>query len=96
VSPPPGVASPVVSAADLARELTESPAPVVLDVRWRLAGPPGRDSYLAGHLPGAVFIDLDHDLSGPPGPDGRHPLPAVGKGGGKVCDYKRAGRFGAR
>jgi thiosulfate/3-mercaptopyruvate sulfurtransferase len=75
VSPPPEAASPVVGAADLARELAGNPAPVVLDVRWRLAGPPGRDSYLAGHLPGAVFIDLDRDLSGQPGPEGRHPLP---------------------
>jgi thiosulfate/3-mercaptopyruvate sulfurtransferase len=50
-------------------------APVVLDVRWRLAGPPGRDDYLAGHIPGAVFIDLDTELCGAPGPAGRHPLP---------------------
>ena len=50
--------------------------PVVLDVRWRLAGPPGIDSYRAGHIPGAVFADLDTDLAGPPGgPGGRHPLP---------------------
>ena len=77
MSPAPAAASPTVGAAELARELAEGPAPVLLDVRWRLAGPPGRDSYLAGHLPGAVFADLDRDLSGPPGPDGRHPLPAV-------------------
>jgi thiosulfate/3-mercaptopyruvate sulfurtransferase len=77
VSPPPGAAAPVVGAADLARELAADPAPVLLDVRWRLAGPPGLDSYLAGHLPGAVFVDLDRDLSGAPGPDGRHPLPAA-------------------
>jgi thiosulfate/3-mercaptopyruvate sulfurtransferase len=49
--------------------------PVVLDVRWRLGGPPGIGSYREGHLPGAVFIDLDRDLSGPAGPGGRHPLP---------------------
>lgn len=49
--------------------------PVVLDVRWRLAGPPGIDSYRAGHLPGAAFLDLDSQLSGPPGTGGRHPLP---------------------
>jgi thiosulfate/3-mercaptopyruvate sulfurtransferase len=47
----------------------------VLDVRWRLAGPPGRDDYLAGHMPGAAFVDLDADLSAPPGPGGRHPMP---------------------
>ena len=48
---------------------------MLLDVRWRLGGPPGIDSYRRGHLPGAVFADLDRDLAGPPGPAGRHPLP---------------------
>jgi thiosulfate/3-mercaptopyruvate sulfurtransferase len=51
-----------------------SPAPVVIDVTWNLAGPPGREAYDAGHLPGAHFVDLDTELAGPPGP-GRHPLP---------------------
>jgi len=51
--------------------------PVVLDVRWRLGGPPGIDSYRSGHLPGAVFVDLDRDLSGPAGPGGRHPMPSA-------------------
>jgi thiosulfate/3-mercaptopyruvate sulfurtransferase len=51
--------------------------PVLLDVRWRLGGPPGIDSYRAGHLPGAVFVDLDRDLAGSPGPGGRHPLPSA-------------------
>jgi len=73
-----GSADPVVDAASLARELSGDRPPVVLDVRWRLGGPPGLGSYRAGHLPGAVFVDLDLDLSGPPGPDGRHPLPAPG------------------
>jgi thiosulfate/3-mercaptopyruvate sulfurtransferase len=48
---------------------------VVLDVRWRLGGPPGRTDHEAGHLPGAVFVDLDTELARPPGPNGRHPLP---------------------
>ena len=65
----------LVAAAALAAELARDPAPVLLDVRWRLGGPPGIDSYRQGHLPGAVFTDLDRDLSGPPGPAGRHPLP---------------------
>ncbi|HZD97346.1 MAG TPA: sulfurtransferase [Micromonosporaceae bacterium] len=51
--------------------------PTVLDVRWRLGGPPGRNEYRAGHIPRAAFIDLDAELSGPPGAGGRHPLPDV-------------------
>ena len=35
----------------------------VLDVRWRLQGPPARADYDAGHIPGAVFVDLDRDLA---------------------------------
>jgi thiosulfate/3-mercaptopyruvate sulfurtransferase len=65
----------LVSAGALAAELAKGSAPVLLDVRWRLGGPPGIDSYRRGHLPGAVFADLDRDLAGPPGPAGRHPLP---------------------
>lgn len=49
---------------------------MVLDTRWRLAGPPAADDYRAGHVPGAVFVDLDRDLAAPPGAGGRHPLPA--------------------
>ena len=48
---------------------------VILDVRWRLGGPPGRADYDAAHVPGAVFVDLDTELADPPGPGGRHPLP---------------------
>ena len=59
----------------LARALAGPVPPVLLDVRWRLAGPPGLDAYRAGHLPGAVFLDLDTDLAAEPGPAGRHPLP---------------------
>jgi thiosulfate/3-mercaptopyruvate sulfurtransferase len=65
----------LVSVESLAAELATGRGPVVLDVRWRLGGPPGIDSYREGHLPGAVFTDLDHVLAGPPGPAGRHPLP---------------------
>ncbi|SBT53568.1 sulfurtransferase [Micromonospora auratinigra] len=59
----------------LAAELDRADPPTLLDVRWRLTGPPGRDDYAAGHLPGAVFVDLDTELCGRPGPAGRHPLP---------------------
>jgi thiosulfate/3-mercaptopyruvate sulfurtransferase len=48
---------------------------LVLDVRWSLGGPPGREEYDRGHIPGAVFVDLDRELSAPPGRGGRHPLP---------------------
>jgi thiosulfate/3-mercaptopyruvate sulfurtransferase len=69
-------AGPLTDAANLARELAGDHPPVVLDARWRLAGPPGADSYRAGHIPGAVFTDLGQDLAGPPGgAGGRHPLP---------------------
>ena len=66
---------PLVDVTTLAGELGLERPPTLLDVRWRLGGPPGRDDYLAGHLPGAVFADLDRDLAGPPGSRGRHPLP---------------------
>ena len=51
---------------------------VLLDVRWKLGGPPGRESYLTGHLPGAVFVPLEPELAAHGDPrDGRHPLPSV-------------------
>ncbi|GAA1810434.1 sulfurtransferase [Luedemannella flava] len=65
----------LIDAATLAAQLAEPHPPTVLDVRWRLGGPPGRDAYRAGHVPGAVFVDLDAELCGPPGAGGRHPLP---------------------
>ena len=69
---------PLIDVTSLARNPATGPPPVLLDVRWRLAGspgPPGIVAYRAGHLPGAVFVDLDRDLSGASGPGGRHPLP---------------------
>jgi thiosulfate/3-mercaptopyruvate sulfurtransferase len=68
--------TPLVSTADLAGLLAEPEPPVLVDVRWRLGGPPGRQEYAAGHLPGAVYLDLDTDLAAEPGTAGRHPLPA--------------------
>jgi thiosulfate/3-mercaptopyruvate sulfurtransferase len=59
-------------------ERLENPSDLtLLDVRWRLGGPPGRELYDAGHIPGAAFVDLDRDLAAPPGTGGRHPLPAT-------------------
>ncbi|SCG52181.1 sulfurtransferase [Micromonospora halophytica] len=70
-----GTETPLIEVGQLAAELSRPEPPTLLDVRWRLAGPPGRDDYAAGHLPGAVFVDLDTALCGPPGAAGRHPLP---------------------
>src|SRR4051812_29391534 len=66
------VTGPLISTAALRDVLG---AVTVLDVRYRMGGPPGLDEYAAGHLPGAAYVDLDADLAAPPGPDGRHPLP---------------------
>jgi len=66
---------PLISVSQLAGALAGGPAPVLIDVRWRLGGPAGIDSYRAGHLPGAVYLDLDRQLAGAPGQGGRHPLP---------------------
>jgi len=66
----------LITITELAGALAGDAPPTLIDVRWRLGGPPGIDRYRAGHLPGAVFVDLDASLAGPPGPGGRHPLPA--------------------
>ena len=68
--------TPLVTPATLAGLLGAADAPVVLDVRWSLGGPPGIEEYRRGHIPGARFVDLDRDLAGPPG-RGRHPLPGA-------------------
>lgn len=69
----------LTSASELAELLGSGPRrPAVLDVRWTLGGPPGREDYERGHIPGAVFVDLDTELAAPPGPRGRHPLPDAG------------------
>ncbi len=65
--------SPLITAA----ELRAASDVVVLDATWNLMGPPGREAYDAGHVPGAYFVDLDSELAGPPGEGGRHPLPSA-------------------
>ncbi len=65
----------LISASQLAAEIEDV---VVIDVRWTLSvgtPSPGREDYLAGHVPGAFFVDLDTELAAPPGDGGRHPLP---------------------
>lgn len=79
IAPALGRAAVLISAPELATALAGPTPPVLLDVRWLLGGPPGRDAYLEGHIPGAVFVDLDTELALPPAArrpeDGRHPLP---------------------
>jgi thiosulfate/3-mercaptopyruvate sulfurtransferase len=65
----------LIDVPSLALLLADPQPPTVIDVRWRLGGPPGREDYAAGHIPGAVFLDLDAALCGRPGDGGRHPLP---------------------
>lgn len=66
---------PLVSVGRLAELLLSGEPVTLLDVRWSVSGASGRDSYAAGHLPGAVFVDLDKELAAPAGHGGRHPLP---------------------
>src|SRR5256886_12097903 len=69
------VTEPLISVPALAEALASAQPPTVLDVRFRLGGPPTRPDYEASHIPGAMFVDLDADLCRPPGAGGRHPLP---------------------
>lgn len=86
----------IITATELAADLTGERPPVLLDVRWQLtvakaAGAPafdGRAEYAAGHLPGAVFVDLDRELASAPGSHGRHPLPDLAEFGAAM---RRAG-----
>lgn len=69
----------LISAPELAERLAAD-RPALLDVRWKLGDPEGRQQYLDGHLPGAVYVDLETELAGPPSPhEGRHPLPEPAK-----------------
>ncbi|WP_322790231.1 sulfurtransferase, partial [Pseudokineococcus marinus] len=68
----------LVDAPALAEALASPSPPVVLDVRWALGRPDGRDAHRAERVPGSVYVDLETELAGRGEPaDGRHPLPAV-------------------
>lgn len=49
----------LISAGGLANLLEAGTTTRILDVRWRLGGPPGRQEFERGHLPGARFVDLE-------------------------------------
>ncbi|MCB5275093.1 putative thiosulfate sulfurtransferase SseB [Arthrobacter sp. SO5] len=66
----------LIAAAELKARLDSGARTVLLDVRWALGDPHGREHYLGAHLPGAVYVDLATELAGPADPSrGRHPLP---------------------
>src|SRR2546428_12581170 len=58
-----------------ARWVQVHPDARIVDLRWTAKGPPSRQGYEEGHIPGAAFVDLDRDLSRSGGP-GRHPFPS--------------------
>ncbi|BCI55454.1 sulfurtransferase [Mycolicibacterium litorale] len=67
----------LITAAQLAEHLAAGRPVTVLDVRWELARPDGREAHARGHVPGAVYVSLedeltDHTVTG----RGRHPLPS--------------------
>lgn len=63
---------PLISIDELATEIAKV---TILDVRYKLGGPPGAEEFAAGHIPGAAYVDLDAELAARPGEGGRHPLP---------------------
>jgi thiosulfate/3-mercaptopyruvate sulfurtransferase len=69
----------LVTPTELARYLGAGEPVSILDVRWQLTEPDGREAYRKGHIPGAVYVSLedeltDHTVTG----RGRHPLPSGG------------------
>jgi thiosulfate/3-mercaptopyruvate sulfurtransferase len=67
--------APIVSVDWLHAHLAD-PSLRIVDVRWSLIGPPGREQYADGHVPGATFVDADRELSARGEGPGRHPIPA--------------------
>jgi thiosulfate/3-mercaptopyruvate sulfurtransferase len=67
----------LVTASELEELLATGKPVTILDVRWELARPDGREAYAAGHLPGAVYVSMEDDLTDHDVPGrGRHPLPS--------------------
>jgi thiosulfate/3-mercaptopyruvate sulfurtransferase len=69
----------LITADELLSLQGSDPSPRLLDVRWTLPKPDGRDDFVAGHIPGAIYVDLDTELADHGNTDptaGRHPLPS--------------------
>jgi len=70
--------NPLMDVTALNHRMTSGERTVLLDVRWALGDPHGREHYLEAHIPGAVYVDLATQLAGPADPgQGRHPLPPL-------------------
>ena len=68
----------LITPDELAADVATCPAPVLLDVRWKLGDPHGHQHYCDGHIAGALYVDLSVDLAAAPDrQSGRHPLPHV-------------------
>ncbi len=81
----------LITASELLQLLAEGAPVSILDVRWELAHPDGREAFRAGHIPGAVYVSLDEELTDHTvAGRGRHPLPS----GDAVEDAAR--RWGVR
>jgi len=99
----------VVSTEWLAEHLHDDDL-IVADLRWvHLDSRAAHQSYLSGHIPGAVFVDVDTVLSEIGDPlKGRHPLPdphrmaeqlsklGIGKGRRVVATEGDSGKVAAR
>ena len=58
------MASPLVSTTELTARMNDTPNLVIVDTRHDLKNPTmGRDTYAAGHIPGAIYLSIDEDLS---------------------------------
>lgn len=67
-----------ISAEELAAALREGTPVQILDVRYRLDRPDGREEFAAGHIPSAMYVDMDSELAEHGAPeDGRHPVPST-------------------
>ncbi|ORM32584.1 hypothetical protein BFL43_16180 [Williamsia sp. 1135] len=54
----------LISVSELATELEERRGGLrLLDVRWSLQAPDGREAYERGHIRSAVYVDLETELS---------------------------------
>src|SRR5699024_861617 len=70
----------LISADELLRLQASGPTPRLLDVRWTLPKPDGRDDFAAGHNPGAIYVDLGTGFPFHANPEPTavwHPLPSA-------------------